>query len=70
MVLKLLLLVLILVSDMGIFDIIELKQHCRAIGEYLLYMDAHPEDKTPVTGYCRDHLKKMYEVLGKYDKND
>lgn len=54
---------------MGIFDIIELKQHCRAIGEYLLYMDNHPEDKLPVTNYCRDHLKKMYDVLSKFDKD-
>lgn len=54
---------------MGIFDVIELKQHCRAIGEYLLYMDNHPEDKISCTNYCRDHLKKMYDVLAKFDKD-
>lgn len=53
---------------MGIFDIIELKQHCRAIGEYLLYMDAHPEDKIPCTNFCRDHLKQMYTVLERLEK--
>lgn len=53
---------------MGIFDIIELKQHCRAIGEYCLYIDAHPEDKVPVTDYMRDHLKQMYAVLDKIEK--
>lgn len=54
---------------MGIFDVIELKQHCRAIGEYCLYIDAHPEDKVSVTNYIRDHLKKMYDVLAKFDKD-
>ena len=56
--------------NMGIFDVIELKQHLRSIGEYILYEDNHPEDKVSVHPYIRDHLKKMYDVLAKYDKND
>ena len=54
---------------MGIFDIIELKQHCRAVGEYLLYMDAHPAESQSCHPFIRDHLKKMYEVLDKFDKD-
>lgn len=54
---------------MGIFDVIELKQHCRAIGEYLLYMDAHPEQAASCHPYIRDNLKKMYQVLEKFDKD-
>ena len=54
---------------MGIFDIIEMKQHCRAIGEYLLYMDAHPNDAILSHPFIRDHLKKMYELLDKLEKD-
>lgn len=54
---------------MCIFDVIEMKQHCRAVGEYLLYMDAHPNEASSCHQYIRDHLKKMYDVLGKYDKD-
>lgn len=55
---------------MGIFDVIEMKQHIRAVGEYLLYMDSHPNDAISCHCYIRDHLKKMYEVLDKLDKKD
>lgn len=54
---------------MGIFDIIEMKQHCCAIGEYLLFMDAHPADSLSCHQYIRDHLKKMYDVLAKFEKD-
>lgn len=54
---------------MGVFDIIEMKQHTRAIGEYLLFMDAHPEQASSCHQYIRDHLKKMYEVLAKLEKS-
>lgn len=54
---------------MGIFDIIELKQHCRAVGEYLLFMDAHPDQAISCHQYIRDHLKKMYDVLEKLEKS-
>lgn len=53
---------------MGIFDIIEMKQHTRAIGEYLLFMDAHPSEASSCHPYIRDHLKKMYDVLDKLEK--
>lgn len=54
---------------MGIFDIIEMKQHCRAIGEYLLYMDAHPADAISCHQYIRDHLKNLYNVLDNLEKD-
>lgn len=54
---------------MGIFDIIEIKQHLRAVGEYLLYMEAHPNDASTCHPYIRDHLKKLYDVLAKFDKD-
>lgn len=54
---------------MGIFDVIELKQHCRSIGEYLLFMEAHPDEANSCHPYIRDHLKKMYDVLAKFDKD-
>lgn len=54
---------------MGIFDIIELKQHVRSIGEYLLYMESHSTDASTCHPYIRDHLKKMYDVLQKYEKD-
>lgn len=54
---------------MGIFDIIEMKQHLRSIGEYLLYMDAHPADAKSCHQYIRDHLKNMYTVLDKFEKD-
>lgn len=54
---------------MFIFDIIELKQHVRAVGEYLLYMESHPTDASTCHPYIRDQLKKMYDVLQKYEKD-
>lgn len=54
---------------MGIFDIIELKQHVRAVGEYLLYMEAHDKEAVTCHPFIRDHLKKMYDVLQKYEKD-
>ena len=37
-----------------------------AIGEYILYMDPHPEDKFLLL--FRD-IKKMYDVLAKFEKD-
>lgn len=54
---------------MGIFDIIELKQHVQSLGEYVLYIDAHPQDSPLVSCYMRDHLRKMIEVLDKMDNS-
>lgn len=54
---------------MGIFDVIELKQHVRSIGEYLLYMESHDKESSTCHPYIRDHLKKMYDVLHKYEKD-
>ena len=54
---------------MGIFDVIELKQHCRSIGEYLLFMESHPAEAPSCHAYIRDHLKKMYDVLAKFDND-
>lgn len=55
---------------MGLFDIIELKQHCRAIGEYVLFMDSHPNEASTCYTFIREHLKNMYDVLAKLEKNN
>lgn len=55
---------------MGIFDIIELKQHIRSVGEYVLYLDSHPNEIGSCTNFIRDHLKSMYNVLEKLEKKD
>ena len=55
---------------MGIFDIIEMKQHLRSIGEYLLYMDAHPAEAKICYQFIRDHLKNLYSVLDKFEKDN
>lgn len=54
---------------MGIFDIIEMKQHVRAIGEYLLYMESHQSDAINCHVFIRDHLKNMYDLLAKFEKS-
>lgn len=60
---------------MGIFDIIELKNHIRAIEEYLLYLDSLQlrecvvcKDEFPQTiTLCNEHCKKMLTILDKFD---
>lgn len=54
---------------MGIFDFIELKNHCQAIGEYILYLDAHRDEFDLCTTMMQDHIKKMFTLLAKYDKD-
>ena len=54
---------------MGIFDVFEMKQHLRSIGEYLLYMDAHPAEAKSCYQFIRDHLKNMYNVLDNLEKD-
>lgn len=57
---------------MGIFDIIELKQHVRSIGEYIFYIDSHCEPSNE-TEHCltliTGHLKQMSNVLDNLEKN-
>lgn len=53
---------------MGIFDIIELKNHCQSIGEYILYLDLHRDEFDMCTLMMQDHLKKMMTLLDKFDK--
>lgn len=68
---------------MGIFDVIELKQHINSIGEYVFYIAdvaaQSYEDSTkqrsipmvelsPSLDFIRDHLKSMVKILDKYDK--
>lgn len=57
---------------MGIFDIIELKNHVQAIGEYIFYIDNHCEPSkdalhchTLMTG----HLKQMSDLLARLENN-
>lgn len=50
---------------MGIFDIVELQNDCRAIKEILVYMDTHPDDKMNFLPYAHDHLNKMMKLLVK-----
>lgn len=60
---------------MGIFDIIELKNHIQAIGEYVFYITDVCQDRSNLSreivqsmDFIRDHLKKMHEVLDKLEK--
>lgn len=55
---------------MGIFDIIECKQHLQAIGEYLVYLDNDEHRDKEWFSCCRfirDHMKKILEVLEKIE---
>lgn len=54
---------------MGIFDIIELKNHCQAIGEYMFYIDCHPDDVKFPSSLVVEHVKKMVAILDKLEKN-
>lgn len=61
---------------MGIFDVIELKNHIQAIGEYVFYMadvysqkEEFPQEIATSMNFIRDHLKNMMDVLRKYDKD-
>lgn len=57
---------------MGIFDILELRNHVQAIGEYIFYIDSHCEP-TKEAGHCHtliaSHLKQMRDILAKLDDN-
>lgn len=57
---------------MGIFDIIELRNHIQAVGEYLFYIDAHCEPSKDAQ-HCHvlisGHLKQMNDLLAKLEKN-
>lgn len=53
---------------MGIFDIIELKNHCQAIGEYLLYLDKNPNELQMCSNLMSEHLKKMFTLLDRMEK--
>lgn len=55
---------------MGIFDIIELKNHCQAITEYMVYLDAHKNEFELCTTMVADHVKKMLTILDKLEKSD
>lgn len=50
---------------MGIFDIIELKNHCQAITDYMVYLDAHREDYELSSSMVADHVRKMVTILDK-----
>lgn len=58
---------------MGIFDVIELKNHVQSIGEYVFYMADYlacsgnelPSELLSSLNFIRDHLKKMSDVLQK-----
>ena len=56
---------------MGIFDIIELRNHVQAVGEYLFYIDAHCEPSKDAQ-HCHvlisGHLKQMNDILAKMEK--
>lgn len=54
---------------MGIYDIIELKNHCQAITEYMVYLDAHREDYELTTSMVADHVRKMVTILDKLEKS-
>lgn len=54
---------------MGIFDIIELKNHCQAITEYMVYLDAHRDDFELTTTMVADHVRKMNAILDNLEKN-
>lgn len=53
---------------MGIFDIIEMQNHIRAIIEYLLYMDSHKEEFSSCSVLISGHLHDMKKILDKFDK--
>ena len=53
---------------MGIFDIIELKNHLSAIREYLMYLDIHPDELKICSTLMCDHIKKSENILDKFDK--
>lgn len=59
------------VSDMGIFDFIEMRQHLRAVQEYLLYMEV-PERRINewdfVSRMIDEHLSKISKLLEIYEK--
>ena len=67
---------------MGIFDILELKQHINSIGEYVFYLfDVAAKsaedikdfrliplyDLNSTLCFIRDHLKDMSDILAKFD---
>lgn len=52
---------------MGLFDIIELKNHCYAITEYMVYFDAHREDYELITIMVADHVRKIVSILDKLE---
>lgn len=68
---------------MGIFDVIELRQHIQAIGEYVFYIAdvaaqsyENPSqvrsipicELSPSLDFITDHLKSMSKILDKFDK--
>lgn len=53
---------------MGVFDIIELQNHIKAINEYLLYMDAHKEEFSMCSNLISGHLWDMKIILDKLEK--
>lgn len=57
---------------MGIFDILELRNHVQAIGEYIFYIDSHCEPSKEA-GHCHAlmiaHLKQMRDILAKLENN-
>lgn len=53
---------------MGIFDVIELKNHLDAINQYLLYIDAHPDDIAQCLNIVSGHCISMKKILDKFDK--
>lgn len=62
---------------MGIFDIIELKLHVQALGEYVFYMADRsclhtadlPADFNQSLNFMTDHLKIMMYVLDKMENS-
>lgn len=61
---------------MGIFDIIELKQHNTALFEYIVYLStlsardciACSKELEQTLNYMNEHLKKSQQILDKLDK--
>lgn len=57
---------------MGIFDILELRNHVQAIGEYIFYIDAHCEpskDAQHCLTLITANLKQMRDILAKMENN-
>lgn len=54
---------------MGIFDIIELKNHCQAITAYMVYLDAHRDDFELSTTFVADHVRQMVAILDKLENS-